>query len=125
MSPFERKELSLPTITIPRADVTGEEVTEALRAGLGPHYHVFPRTHMPQACFRAAEPNENPDTIMVSVGTSKLSNRFFRVQVTLTRPSGQTVIRIHPGGNTSEYPINALVHARRIRQVLAEAPSLR
>lgn len=115
----------MPTITIPRADVTGEEVTEALRAGLGPHYHVTPRMHMPQACFLPAEPNEDPDSILVSVGTSRLSQRFFRLQVTLTRPSGTTVIRIHPGGNTSEYPINALVHARKIRQVLAEAPTLR
>jgi hypothetical protein len=124
-SPSERKELSLPTITIPRADLTSEEVTRALRAGLGPHYHVVPGMRMPQACLFAAEPDQNPDTILVSIGSSRLSNRFFRAQVTLTRPSGQTVIRIRPGGTSSEFPINALGIARKIRQVLASAPGIR
>jgi hypothetical protein len=124
-TPSERKELSLPTITIPRADLTSEEVTRALRAGLGPHYHVVPGMRMPQACLFAAEPNRNPDTILVSIGSSRLSNRFFRAQVTLTRPSGQTVIRIRPGGTSSEFPINALGVARKIRQVLASAPDIR
>ena len=111
----------MPAITIPRADVTGEEVTRALRAGLGQHYRVDPGMRMPQACLFAAEPNQDPDTILVSTGSSRLSNRFFRAQVTLTRPSGQTVIRIRPGGTSSEFPINALGIARKIRQVLASA----
>ena len=68
----------MPTITIPRADLTGEEVTRALRA-----------------------------------------------EVTLTRPSGQTVIRIRPGGTSSEFPVNALGIARKIRQVLATAFGIR
>ena len=115
----------MPTITIPRADLTSEEVTRALRAGLGQRYHVVPGMRMPQACLFAAEPNRNPDTILVSIGSSRLSNRFFRAQVTLTRPSGQTVIRIRPGGTSSEFPINALGVARKIRQVLASAPDIR
>jgi hypothetical protein len=117
----ESEELSLPTITIPRADLTSEEVTGVLRAGLGPHYRVVPGMRMPQACLFAAQPNQDPDTILVSIGSSRLSKRFFRAQVTLTRPSGQTVIRIRPGGTSSEFPINALGIARKIRQVLASA----
>jgi hypothetical protein len=120
----ERKELWLPTITIRRADLTSEEVTRALRAGLGPRYHVVPGMRMPQACLLAAEPDQDPDTILVSIGSNRLSNRFFRAQVTLTRPSGQTVIRIRPGGTSSEFPINALGIARKIRQVLASAPGI-
>jgi hypothetical protein len=80
---------------------------------------------MPQACLFAAQPNQDPDTILVSIGSSRLSNRFFRAQVTLTRPSGQTVIRIRPGGTSSEFPINALGIARKIRQVLASSPAIR
>ena len=114
----------MSTITIPRADLTSEEVTEALRAGLGPHYHVVPGMRMPQACLFAAEPDHDPDTILVSSGSSRLSNRFFRAQVTLTRPSGQTLIRIRPGGTSSEFPINALRITRKIRQVLTHAPIL-
>jgi len=115
----------VPAITIPRADLTGEEVTRALRAGLGPHYHVAPGMRMPQACLFAAEPNHDPDTIVVSTGSSRLSSRLFRAQVTLTRPPGQTVIRIRPGGTSSEFPVNALGIARKIRQVLASAPDIR
>lgn len=108
----------MPAITIPRADLTSEDVTRALRAGLGPHYHVGPGMRMPQGCLFAAEPNHDPAIILVSIG----SNRLFRSQVTLTRPPGQTVIRIRPGGTSSEFPINALGIARKIRQVLASAP---
>jgi len=111
----------LPTITIPRAVLTSEEVTRVLRDGLGPRYHVVPGMRMPQACLFAAEPNQNPDIILVSIGSSRLSNRFFRAQVTLTRPAGQTVILIRPGGTSSEFPINALGIARKIRQVLGSA----
>ena len=114
----------MPAITIPRADLTGEEVTRALRAGLGPHYHVAPGMRMPQACLFAAEPNHDPDTIVVSTGSSRLSSRLFRAQVTLTRPPGQTIIRIRPGGTSSEFPVNALGIARKIRQVLASAPDI-
>jgi hypothetical protein len=115
----------MQAITIPRADLTGEEVTRALRAGLGPRYHVVPGMRMPQGCLFAAEPNQDPDTILVNIGSSPLSRRFFRAQVTLTRSSGQTVIKIRPGGTSSEFPINALGIARRIRQVLTSVPDLR
>jgi len=115
----------MSTITIPRADLTSEEVTRALSAGLGPRYHVVPGMRMPQACLFAAEPSQDPDTILVSTGSGRLSNRFFRAQVTLTRPSGHTVIRIRPGGTSSEFPINALGIARKIRHVLASAPDIR
>jgi hypothetical protein len=114
----------LPTITIPRADLTSEEVTSALRAGLGPHYRVDPGMRMPQACLFAAEPGHDPDTILVSIGCNRLARRFFRAQVTLTRPSGQTVIRIRPGGTSSEFPVNALGIARKIRQVLVSATGI-
>jgi hypothetical protein len=115
----------MPTITSPRADVTSEEVTAALRAGLGPHYRVVPGMRMPQACIFAAEPDQDPDTILISTGSNRLSNQIFRAQVTLTRRSGQTVIRIRPGGTSTEFPINWIGLARKIRHVLASAPSIR
>lgn len=111
----------MPAITIPRADLTSEEVTAALRVGLGPRYLVVPGMRMPQACLFAAQPNQDPDSILVSIASNRLSNRFFRAQVTLTRPSGQTIIRIRPGGTSYEVPINALGIARKIRQALVSA----
>ena len=77
---------------------------------------------MPQACLFAAKPNHDPDTTLVSTGSSQLSSSLFRAQVTLTRPSGQTVIRIRPGGTSSEFPVNAVGIARKICQVLAKRP---
>ena len=115
----------MPTITSPRADTTSEEVTAALRAGLGPRYQVAPGMRMPQACFFAAEPDEDPDTILVSTGSNRLSSQIFRAQVTLTRRSGQTFIRITPSGLSLDYAINSRGIARKIRQVLASAPDIR
>jgi hypothetical protein len=114
----------MPTITSLRADVTSEDVTAALRVGLGPHHHVFCGMRMPQACIFAAQPDQDPDTILVSTGSSRLSNQIFRAQVTLTRRSGKTVIRIRPGGTSSEFPINWIGLARKIRRVLASAPGI-
>jgi hypothetical protein len=111
----------VPTITSPRADLTSEEVTRALRAGLGPDYHVVPGMRMPRMAIFAAEPNQNPDTILVGTGAS----RVFRAQVTLTRRSGQTFIRITPSGLSLDYAINSRGIARKIRQVLASAPDIR
>jgi len=115
----------MPTITSPRADTTSEEVTAALRAGLGPRYQVAPGMRMPQACFFAAEPDEDPDTILVSTGSNRLSSQIFRAQVTLTRLSGHTVIRIRPGGTSFEFPVNWIGLARKIRHALASAPGIR
>jgi hypothetical protein len=56
---------------------------------------------------------------------NRLSNQIFRAQMTLTRRSGQTVIRIRPGGTSSEFPINWIGLARKIRHVLASAPGIR
>ena len=114
----------MPTITIPRADVTSEGVTQVLRAGLGEQYHVVAGMRMPQACLFGARPERNPDIILVDSGSNRLSSRLFRAQVTLTRGSGQTIIRIHPGGTSYEFPINWMRIVRKIRRVLTSAPDI-
>ena len=70
-SPSERKELSLPTITIPRGDLTSEEVTTALRASLGPHSTWFPGCACPRPVSSRHSPTGDPDTILVSIGSSR------------------------------------------------------
>lgn len=115
----------MPTIMIPRADVTSEGVTQVLRAGLGDQYHVLPGMRMPQACIFAARPDPNPDIILIDSGSNRLSDRLFRAQVTLTRGSGQTIIRIRPGGTSYEFPINWMGVVRKIRRVLTTAPDIR
>jgi len=80
---------------------------------------------MPQACIFAAEPAQDPDTILISTGSNQLSSQIFRAQVTLTRRSGQTVIRIRPGGTSFEFPVNWIGLARKIRHALESTPRIR
>ena len=65
---------------------------------------------------------DHPDTIVVGTG----STRLFRVQVRISHDAGETVLHISPGGLTPPPRlINRLWIARKVRQVLLAAPSLR
>jgi hypothetical protein len=111
----------MSTITVPRPDVTTEEVAEVLRQRLGPRYHVLPG--------RAVNwnPVGNPrldhgDAIVVGTG----SNRLFRAQVKISRRPGETLLHVSPGGIGPVPRItNRLWIARRVRQALVAAPSFR
>src|ERR1700684_803108 len=75
--PWSRMEKGavMSTITIPRPEVTTEEVSEVLRRGLGPRYNVLPGKGMnwnPVGNPRA----QLPDKIVVCTG----STRVFRAQ---------------------------------------------
>jgi hypothetical protein len=107
------------TIKVPR-DVTPEEVTQALRDGLGPEYNVLPGTRMTRIPFTKPHP-DNSDNILVG----KDSNRVWRAQVKLTHRSGRTDIRISPGGVLSQLVVNTFGIARKARRVLLDAPGLR
>lgn len=109
----------MSTITLPRADVTSDEVAQALRNGLGQEYHVLPGMRMTQYPWGKPRPDQ-PDTIMV--GTQ--GDRLWRAQVTLIRRSGQTTIRITAGGIFSDRIANTFGIARAIRRVLSEDPGL-
>jgi hypothetical protein len=108
----------MPTVTIPRGDVTREEVCEALRTGLGPRYHVLPGM---QVTFGFAEPEPGrPDTIVVGTG----SNRFWRTQLQIERRGGQTRIQVMPPCPIQIKLINMLGVARKVRRVLEQALDL-
>ena len=54
----------MATITVPGTDVTPGQVSQALRGGLGPRYHVLPGT---QASYLFAAPRpDQPDVIVVA-----------------------------------------------------------
>jgi len=110
----------MSTITVPRADVTSAEVSEALRNGLGPRYNVLPGMRMTRNPFGKSQPDQL-DAIVVSSG---LSNRVWRAQVTITRRSGQTYIRVSPGGLLGQLLVNTLWIAPKVRRVLLDAPGL-
>ena len=77
----------MPTITVPRTDLSTEEMVTVPGAG----YNVLPGMTMGQLPVQG--PCEGrPDMIVVGTG----DNRRVKAQVTITSPGGQTKLRIHP-----------------------------
>jgi hypothetical protein len=111
----------MSTITVPRADVTTEEVSEALRQGLGPKYNVLPEMGMNWNPVGNPRP-DHPD--MITVGTA--STRLFRAEVKISQRSSQTVLHVIAGGITLPLRLlNRFWIAEKVRRVLQAAPGLR
>jgi hypothetical protein len=109
----------MPTVTVPRADLTTEEVVTVLRDGLGPEYNVLPGKAMGRTMLQGPHEGQ-PNTIVVGTG----ENRIVKAQVTITSRGGQTILRISPGGVTWDLALNTFGVARKIRAVLTSAPGL-
>jgi hypothetical protein len=109
------------SITVPRPDVTSDEVASALRRGLGPRYKVLPGRGVNWNPVGGPRP-DHPDTIVVGTG----STRLFRAQVRISQNGGKTVLNVSPGGiGPVPRVTNRVWIARRVLQVLRAAPSLR
>jgi hypothetical protein len=109
----------MPTVTIPRTDITSEQIGAALRDGLDDRYDVLIGKRMnrfPIGTPRAA----GPDEIVVAKGPSPM----VRAQVTIIRRAGHTAIRITPAGLAGDLLMNTFGIAREVRRVLLEAPGL-
>ncbi|HEY3957863.1 MAG TPA: hypothetical protein VGM53_31225 [Streptosporangiaceae bacterium] len=109
----------MSTVTIPRTDITSEQVGAALRNGLDGRYDVFPGMRMNRLPIGGPQP-AGPDEIVVGKG----QNPMVRAQVTITRRDGRTDIRITPGGVAGDLLMNTFGIAREVRRVLQEAPGL-
>jgi hypothetical protein len=111
----------MSTITVPRADVTSDEVADALRQGLGSRYKVLPGTGV--NCWNpvGGPRPDHPDTIVVGTGSTRLS----RAQVRISQDAGKTTLHVSPGGIGLLTLANRLWIVRKVRQVLRAAPSLR
>lgn len=107
-------------ITVPRADLTTDEVVQALHHGLGQQYNVLPGMRLTLAPFGKPEPG-TPDTIVVGIA----SNRVRRAQVSIMRRAGACELHISPGGLTSDRLLNLLVTTPKVKRVLADASKLR
>jgi hypothetical protein len=108
----------MSTITVHR-DITTDEVTDALRAGLDPRYEVQPGMRMPRSPLFGKPQPDRPELILVS------ASPMIRAQVKLTRRPGQTDIQVTPAGLLGDLLMNTLGIAPKIRQALRTAPSLR
>ena len=109
----------MPTVTVPRTDLTTDEVVTVLRDGLGAEYHVLPGMAMGQLPFQGPHQGR-PNTIVVGTG----DDRAYKAQVTITPRGGQTKLRIRPSGITLTLVANTFGIARTVREVLASAPGL-
>lgn len=109
------------SITVPRSDLTSDEVADALRQGLGSRYNVLPGTGI--NCWNpvGAPRPDHPDTIVVGTGSTRLS----RAQVRISHDAGRTILRVGPGGFGLLTLANRLWIVRKVLQVLRAAPSLR
>jgi hypothetical protein len=109
----------MSTITVPRADLTTEEVVAVLRDGLGAGYNVLPGMAMGRTALQGPHQGR-PNTIVVGTG----DNIIVKAQVTISPRGGQTELRISPGGLTLDLLVNTFGVAREVRRVLASSPGL-
>ena len=105
----------MSTVTIPRPDVTTEDVAAALRKGLGPRYQVKPG--MRTSLLPGAPDPGWPDSIVVGTG----AGRVFRVQLEIDHRGGGTRVRVAPGGLSALRLVNAIVLAPGVRRALRTA----
>lgn len=109
----------MSTITVPKEDVTSEQVTDVLRTGLDPRYTVQPGMRMPRSPLFGSPQPDRPDLILVS------SSPMVRAQVTIIHQPGQTNIHVTPAGVLGDLLVNTLGIARTVHRVLSDAPGLR
>jgi hypothetical protein len=115
----KERRITMPTVTIPRTDITSDQISAALRDGLDDRYDVLPgmrMTRIPAGSPRTA----GPDEIVVGKGPSPM----VRAQVTIIRRADHTDIRITPGGLAGDLLMNTVGIARKIRHVLLNAPGI-
>jgi hypothetical protein len=108
-------------VTVTRPDVSVEEVSQALRQGLGPKYKVSPGTALNWSHL-ANPQSDQVDTILVALSPAHL----FRADVAISRLSEKTELHVRAGGLTAPLKlVNVLWIERKVRGVLRAAPSLR
>jgi hypothetical protein len=109
----------MSTIIVARASITSEEVSEALRDGLGPEYDVLPGMRMARHPFFPSFGKPHPDKAdVILVGTR--SNRLRRAQVEIRHHAQQTLIEVRPDGIAWVRLANARGIARKTREVLVQ-----
>jgi hypothetical protein len=116
---MKERRRTMPTVTVPRAHLTTEEVVSALKDGLGDNYNVLPGKAMGRTMYQGEHEGQQNQIV---VGTG--GNRLTKAQVTITSRGGQTELRISPGGITWDYVYNTFGIARKVQRVLASSPTL-
>ena len=105
----------MSTITLPQPELTTEDVSTALRTGLGPRYHVLPG--MRTSLLPGAPDPGWPGSIVVGTGAVHV----FRAQLEIDHRSGGTRVRVAPAGLFWIRLVNTFVIAPRVRRALRTA----
>jgi hypothetical protein len=107
----------MSTITVPRADVTAELVTEVLRSRLGTRYTITPGKH---ATGFGKEVQGDANSVLVA------GNWLERSTVTIASDENSTDIEVSPGA--TYFGLIRLAHrvglTHKVHNVLAQAPEL-
>ena len=107
----------MSTITVPRADVTAELVSEVLRARLGNHYTITPGK---QGIGFGKAVQGDANSVFVA------GNWLERSTVTIASHENSTEIEVRPGA--TYFGLIRLAHqvglAHKVHNVLAQAPEL-
>ena len=106
----------MPTVTVPRANVTVEDVNVVLRTKLGPRYKITP-------AVTSRFHHESP------AGThSALIRRHWFEQASIQVIAGPDSTEIHVGSAANFTPTGLLINRagimRKVHQVLEQAPEL-
>jgi hypothetical protein len=106
----------MPTITVPRANVTLEDVSAVLRTKLGPRYRITPAvTSRFHHEFAAA-------------ANSALIRRHWFEQASIQVIAGPDRTEIHVGSAANFTPTGLIINRasiiRKVHQVLEQAPEL-
>jgi hypothetical protein len=106
----------MPTITVPRTNVTVEDVSVILRASLGPRYQITPAVTSHFHHQSAAGPS------------SALIRRHWFEQASIQVITGPDSTDIHVGSAANFTPTGLLFNRasiiRKVHQVLEQAPEL-
>jgi hypothetical protein len=106
----------MPTITIPRSNVTVEEVSDILRDGLGSRYKVLPSV----ASHVHHESSGHPNLILVK--------RHWLEQAVVEVVPSSSETEIHIGGAANVTPPGFLINrasiVRKVNQVLEQSSVL-
>ena len=105
----------MSTVTIPRPDVSTEDVAAALRKGLGDRHQVLPGKRT--STLPGAPDPGWPDSIVVGTGSAHV----FRVQLEIGRRGGGTRVRVQPAGLFWIRLVNTFVIAPRVGRALRTA----
>jgi hypothetical protein len=111
----------MAVVTVTRPDVSVEEVSQALRRGLGPKYKISPGTALNLG--HLANPHSGQiDTILVT----RRPGHLFRADLAISRKSDRTDLHVRAGGLTAPIKLaNVLWVERKVRRVLCAAMSPR